>query len=86
MEHKFKLGVRLRDKVTLFEGIATSRIEYLNGCIQYGIKPGLDKDGKTQEAHWFDEDQIEQVNEGITESIVRKKQAPGGENLEHPLG
>ena len=29
---KIKLGIKVRDKVTGFEGIATARIKYLNGC------------------------------------------------------
>ena len=33
------LGSQVKDKVTGFEGIAVSRIEYLSGCVQYGVRP-----------------------------------------------
>lgn len=86
MEHKFRLGALLQDKITLFEGIATSRIEYINGCIQYSVKPNtLDKDGKPQDAQWFDQGQLIKTGEGITVDNS-PKQIPGGEHMEHPHG
>jgi hypothetical protein len=46
MKDKIKLGDRVRDKVSGYEGIAVARIEFLNGCTQYTIarklKPGQD--------------------------------------------
>jgi len=49
-----QLGQKVRDVVSGLEGIVTGRTEYLNGCIQYCVKPPLDKDGKMQEAWWID--------------------------------
>jgi hypothetical protein len=47
------------DRITGFEGIAVSRIEYLNGCIRYGVQPvGVDKDGKMFSQEWVDSQQI----------------------------
>ena len=44
------LGMKVQDVVTGFEGIATSRVEYLNGCIQYYVQPLMlpDNDKKTE--------------------------------------
>lgn len=60
-----KLGVRVRDKVTGYEGIVTGYCEYLYGCAQYAINPGKNKDGKLDEICWFDEGRIEVIGEGI---------------------
>lgn len=60
------LGQQVRDKVTGFTGIATTRIQYLNGCIQYGVKPRIGEDGKLRESEYFDEAQLEVVGEGLT--------------------
>lgn len=68
--HKFKLGQRLRCTVTGFEGIATTRVEYLNGCVQYCVKPPCaePKDGepmKLPEGNYIDDAQLVLVDEGI---------------------
>lgn len=62
----FKLGSRLRDKVSGFVGIASSRIEYLSGCVQYCLVPGVDKDGKYVDGHYIDVQRLEVVDEGVS--------------------
>jgi len=52
-----KLGSEVKDKVTGFIGIAISRVEYLNGCIQYGVKPKA-KENKMPEVEYIDESQL----------------------------
>lgn len=59
----FKLGSKVRDSITGFTGIATSKHEYLNGCIRISITPPVDKEGKMQEPQVFDIQQIEVVDE-----------------------
>jgi len=58
---KFNLGDKIRDKVSGLEGIATARLEYLNGCVQYGIGGKADKDGKIADTHYIDHTQLELV-------------------------
>ena len=67
MEKEIKLGVRIKDRVTGFEGIVTARVEYLNGCIQYCITPkmGEDKEAKMPAGEYVDVGQVTYVNEGI---------------------
>jgi hypothetical protein len=80
-EHKFQLGSRLKDKVSGMKGIATSRLEYLNGCIQYGIQPPYsEREKKKPDAHWIDEEQLEYVDKGIT---VQKKPKGGPDSIAH---
>lgn len=54
----FELGTQVRDRVTEFQGTITSRIEYLNGCLQYCVEPKLDKDGKARDHKYIDEGQL----------------------------
>lgn len=66
-----KLGDRVKDKVTGFEGIAVSRHSYLNGCDRINVQPLVDKDGKIPEDQTFDEPQLVVTKAGyykLTES------------------
>ncbi len=56
-----KLGQRVRDTITGFEGIATAKVEYLNGCVQFCIKPKITKDGKISEGEYIDVGQLEVI-------------------------
>jgi hypothetical protein len=80
MAHKFKLGVKLRDMVTGLTGITKSRVEYLNGCIQYSIQPPVGADGKYPDSYWFDQDQLVLVDNGIS---VQKNDNGGPESKAH---
>lgn len=53
------LSARCRDKITGFTGICTGVVFYATGCNQALLVPPVDKDGKTQEAHWFDLQRLE---------------------------
>lgn len=56
---RVQLGDRCKDSVTGFEGICVARTEWLNGCWRITIQSEkLDKDGKPQEGHTFDEPQL----------------------------
>lgn len=57
---KIELGKRYRDKVSGWEGTATGRYEFLNGCVRFEIA-GADKDGKPAE-FVFDEGQLEPLD------------------------
>ncbi len=74
MAKQIKLGTKIKDRITGLEGIAIAKIEYLNGCVQYSIKPKLDKDGKVQEGEWVDSQQIAVVGE----KVLEVKKASGG--------
>ena len=75
---KILLGVKARDSVTNFEGTVTARVEYITGCVQYCITPGIDKDGKLRDSHYFDEDRLEVVKKNA--SKIEKKKAGGHQN------
>lgn len=58
---QIELGDRVKDKVTGIVGIATQRIECLNGCVQYTVRQQCDKDGKVPESFCYDFEQLEIV-------------------------
>lgn len=65
------LGNKVRDIVSGTEGIATARVEYLNGCVQFCIKPA-NSEGKSHEAEYVDQQQLEVVDVGVADRIARK--------------
>lgn len=70
-----ELGDEVKDKITGFKGIATSRIKYLNGCDKIGIQPKMGKDGKIPDCIWFDDIQIVLIKKHPQELKYEK---PGG--------
>ena len=62
---EIELGMRIKDKVTGFKGIAVSKCIYLNGCIQFAVKPPVDEKGDIKKDVWIDEAQLEIIDRGI---------------------
>jgi hypothetical protein len=73
--YRFKLGDKVRDVVTGYEGIATAVTEWLNKCVRYAVTSQDLHEGKPIEAKWFDEEQLEVVEE---KSIVTMSKSTGG--------
>lgn len=63
MKKVIELGSKVRDSITSFEGTVTSRTEYLNGCVRYGVQSNNLKDGKTIDPEWFDIQQLTVIEE-----------------------
>lgn len=61
-KHLDMLGMRVEDRVSGFKGIVTSIGFDLYGCIQAVVNPGVDKDGKPAESHWFDVGRLTLMN------------------------
>jgi hypothetical protein len=61
---KVKLGKRYRDRVTGFEGVATSLHDYLQGCRRVTLEQ-LGKDGDKIVTLTFDEPNLELVDQGV---------------------
>lgn len=53
-EHLQLLGLKVKDRVTGFEGVVTSVSFDLYGCIQATVHLGLGSDGKISDQAWFD--------------------------------
>lgn len=76
-----KLGSKVKDSITGLTGIATSRTEYLYGCVHIGVTPTELKDGKPIESSWFDEQRIELVEEKKPEVSKASSAKSGGPSL-----
>ena len=53
-EHMKKLGLKVKDKVTGFEGVVTSISFDLYGCIQAVVTPPAGEAGKQEDSRWYD--------------------------------
>lgn len=64
-----KLGDRVKDEVTGFEGIAVARTTWLHGCDRICVQPEkLDKDGKVVDGITFDENQLKVLKSRVVDS------------------
>ncbi len=59
-------GNKVKCIITGFKGIVTARVEYFNGCIQYNVQPGVDKDGTHSKGRYIDEAQLEIIKGGVS--------------------
>lgn len=77
---KIKRGNVVRDLVTGFQGIATSRVVYLNGCVQFCVVPEVKteagKMGKMPEGEYIDQGRLLYVSEGVPAQT--EAEPPGG--------
>lgn len=54
-----RLGDKVRDQITGYEGIAVARTDWLHGCARITVQPdALDDTGKIRDAVTFDELQL----------------------------
>lgn len=66
MSDQIKLGNKVKDVITGIEGIAVSKIEYLNGVQEYGIQlPAKKDEGVKPAVQWIDQHQVKKVGDGI---------------------
>ena len=68
------LGDKVRDNVTGLTGIATQRIEFLNGCIQYTVSPKIKKNSSEIVGWNIDEEQLV----SLEKKKVKVKKSPTG--------
>ncbi len=75
---EIELGDKVRCKITGFVGVATSRTEFLNGCVQYGVTGKVGKDNKllVENEASIDEDSLEVIKPKEKKKI--KKESNGG--------
>ena len=65
---EIQLGDEVKDRVTGLVGIATARVQYLNGCIQYGVQRPLKKDGEKLSTEYIDQGQLVWVSSGLNDA------------------
>lgn len=68
-----KLGQKVRDSVTGFEGIVSVEADHLYGCRRIGVTPETSEDGSKREVVFFDEPRLEVLDDGIREEWLEKR-------------
>lgn len=64
---KVKLGDKVRDRVTGYEGTVIGITNWLNGCARLGVQgQERNENGMPNDAYWFDEFQAEIIKEKET--------------------
>ncbi len=75
---KFNMRDSVKDSIAGFAGVVTARTEYLNGCLQYCVRPTkLAKEGALAKSQWFDEQELELVK-AFKPTATAKRNLPGG--------
>lgn len=74
----FKLGQRVKDTVTGFQGIATGRTEHLNRCWSYDVQAEMLKKetGATGAFETFQSPRLELVDEGLLPKVEKRRTGP----------
>jgi hypothetical protein len=80
-EHLELLGYPVKDRVTGYTGVVTSISFDLYGCVQAIVNPGLDKDGKMQDSHWFDTKRLVKQSSMPVMDVPDFEDVPGGQVL-----
>jgi hypothetical protein len=62
------LGAKVRDQLTGFEGIATSRCEYITGCVQYGVLPQVKADGGYPDVIYIDDQRLQIIGDPLPQA------------------
>ena len=73
-EFKFDLGAKVKDTVTGFTGIITSRTQWIHNCNVYGLQPTALKDGEVRKRDHFDEPQLTLVEP----EVIKPQRLTGG--------
>jgi hypothetical protein len=72
-----QLGIKVKDKITGFEGIVTGFVTYLSGCNQSLVVPPVDKDGKVVEGVWFDVQRLDRIDQSVV--VLNNRETPGND-------
>lgn len=74
-----KLGDKVQDRICPdFSGVVTGRAEYLYGCVQVLVNPGVFKDGKLTDSVWLDEDRCAVIAHAAVEQPPSAAVRAGG--------
>ena len=79
---EIRLGDKVKCKITGYTGIATSKTEFINGCVQIEVTAKIKKGEKltvdSMSGIGIDLGSLEKVNDGINKKVSIKKDSNGG--------
>jgi len=81
-----KMGARVRDNITGFEGIVIGRSEWMHGCARCAVQSNTLKDGVPIDAEWFDDQRLEVIEELPVKVSKDSSATSGGPQKDAPLG
>jgi len=70
-----QLGIKVKDKITGFEGIVIGFVQYLSGCNQSLVVPPVDKDGKVVAGEWLDVQRLDRLDQSVV--TLNNAETPG---------
>lgn len=82
-----ELGQKVKDKVTGFTGIATAKIKFMNGCVQFHVQSRIAVPKKGQmpkfpEGQYIDVEQLDVI--GKSKIILNERPDPSGGVRKYP--
>ncbi|MGH7177642.1 MAG: hypothetical protein ACREJC_09700 [Tepidisphaeraceae bacterium] len=78
------LGSKVKDRLTGFEGTVIARVDYINGCTQYGIIPRVREDGKMTESTYIDWKRLQVLEEPPMQKDRAALASVGGPSIKAP--
>lgn len=82
---EINFGDEAKDKVTGFKGLITSMHAYIDGCIQFGLSPPVDKNGEIRDTLQFDSARIMIVKKAKVEVNADPTGGPMGPGTSEPV-
>jgi hypothetical protein len=74
-----RMGSRVKDRITGFQGTLTGRAEYISGCTQCLVAPTVKADGSFAESQWFDEQRLEVIDVKAAPIVLENDKTPGAD-------
>jgi len=74
----FKLGVKVRDRLTGLTGIAVLRVKQMHTGDRYGVQPWMNGKGEIPDVQEFDEEDLEQIDPPPPAEKKKKEEKPNG--------
>lgn len=86
-KERIMLGDRVKDRVTGFEGIVTTKIRFLAGCVRVGVSAEkLKPDGEVMDSQTFDEPDLVVTKENVHKPVTAKPNSIKlGDRVEHTI-
>jgi hypothetical protein len=80
-----KLGDDVKDTITGLNGVAVSKIEYKNGCRQFGVQQKILKDGEIPEIEYIDPEDLEVITKAKKKPAEKTPAGPSRFSPGSPL-
>jgi hypothetical protein len=78
LDSGFKLGSKVKDRITGFEGLAVARTTWASGNVTIGIEPTTLHEGKPIETHSFEQQRVELIEEKAPPVSKQNSAVSGG--------